>query len=87
MEANLPANDPKKFYINAWQITQSLILTICANFLFLRIYFVFKLIIGLAICSIYSIFIIDDPMQIFKVCVEMPFSLKVIKGPFPLLVK
>lgn len=66
MEQNLPMNDPKKYYINAWQITQSLILTICANFLFLRIYFVFKLLIGLTICSIYTLFIIDDPMQIFK---------------------
>lgn len=67
MEENLPIDDPKKFYINSWQITQSLILTICANFLFLRIYFIFKLMIGLTICCIYSFFIIDDPMQIFKV--------------------
>lgn len=67
MEENLSANDPKKYYINAWQVTQSLILTICANFLFLRIYFVFKLLIGLTICSLYSLFIIEDPMQIFKV--------------------
>lgn len=59
--------DPKKFYLNAWQITQSLILTICANFLFLRIYFIFKLLVGLAICTIYSLFIIDDPMDIYKV--------------------
>lgn len=57
----------KFYYINAWQITQSLILTICANFMFLRIYFIFKLLIGLTICCIYSMFIIDDPMQIFKV--------------------
>lgn len=67
MEETLAVEDPRKFYINAWQITQSLILTICANFLFLRIYFIFKLLIGLTICCIYSLFIIDDPMQIFKV--------------------
>lgn len=67
MEVVLPNNDPKKYYINAWQITQSLILTICANFLFLRIHFIFKMIVGLTICISYSMFIIEDPMQIFKV--------------------
>lgn len=67
LEGEEVSTDPKKFYLNAWQITQSLILTICANFLFLRIYFIFKLIIGLTICVIYSLFIIDDPMNIFKV--------------------
>lgn len=40
--------------LNPWAITQSLILAICTNFLFVRIHFIFKLLIGACMVGGYS---------------------------------
>lgn len=53
--------------INSWLITQCLICVLCVNFLFLRIHFIIKLIVGIIINGTYTLLILDDPFLIFEV--------------------
>ncbi|XP_059613279.1 adenylyl cyclase X E-like isoform X2 [Phlebotomus argentipes] len=52
-------------YINAWAVTHCLILTICMNFLFLKIHFMVKFSVGLLICVFYLWLVLSGASTIF----------------------
>ncbi|GAB0100963.1 Adenylate cyclase [Sergentomyia squamirostris] len=62
---NLDANLSLCEYLNAWAVTQCLILTICMNFLFLRIHFIIKFVVGLSICVFYVWLVLVGNASVF----------------------
>lgn len=61
--------------INPWAITESLIMTICMSFLFSRIPFLFKLLIGSIIVCLYGYFVMDRFEYVFNESISTNRSL------------
>uniref|UniRef100_A0A7G3AB74 adenylate cyclase n=2 Tax=Lutzomyia longipalpis TaxID=7200 RepID=A0A7G3AB74_LUTLO len=66
VKKDIDANLTKATYINAWAVTHCLILTICMNFLFLKIHFMIKFTIGMIICIFYTWLVVFGASSIFS---------------------
>uniref|UniRef100_A0A1L8DZY7 adenylate cyclase n=2 Tax=Nyssomyia neivai TaxID=330878 RepID=A0A1L8DZY7_9DIPT len=65
LKDNIDASLSKPVYINAWAVTHCLILTICMNFLFLKIHFMIKFTFGSIICIFYTWLVVSGAASIF----------------------